>query len=146
MKWRTLLRQGQLGNGLALFGGQLREVLQAAHVADAVDPVPHRVVSVRSQIVRASGGLNVEDVLKLALHEEPRVYLLALVQVDDALQLAARLVGVVLEQILARQLSLLQGKPPSSPSLERNYILVELRLEQVLHKGLQKSPSSGQAG
>lgn len=55
--------------------------------------------------------------LELALHEQARVHLLALVQVDDALQFAAGLVRVVLEEVLAGQFALFQGEPSSSPAL-----------------------------
>lgn len=92
--------------------------MEATNVADAVDPVPHNVVSGCGQVVSASRGLYIEDVLELALHEETRVNLFTLVQVNDALQLATRLIRVVLQEVLARQLPLLQGEPSPPPSLQ----------------------------
>lgn len=126
--------------GVILFRRSLREVLQATNVANAIDPVPHDVVGGCGQVVGASRCFHIEDVLELSFHEQSRVHLFALVQVDDALQLATRIVRVVLEQVLARQLSLLQGEPAPSPSLEDGN---KGKLIRVVREGLHCKDDGG---
>lgn len=92
-----------------------------AHLADAVDPVTHVRLRLGRQVVGALGRLDVEHVLELllaVLQPQAAVHLLALIQIDDALQLAALLVGVVFEAELLRYLALLQREPSASPALK----------------------------
>lgn len=96
-------------------------VVQVAHLADAVDPVTHVRLRLCRQVVGALGRLDVEHVLELllaVLQPQAAVHLLALIQIDDALQLAAVWVGVVFEAELLRYLALLQREPPASPALK----------------------------
>ena len=95
--------------------------LQAAHLADTVHPAAHVLLGVRGQIVGAGRRLHVEHVRVLFLlpvEPQPRVHLLTLVEIDDALQLAAFAIGVVLEKELTGQLTLLEREPAPSPSLQ----------------------------
>jgi len=92
------------------------------HLADAVDPVAHIRLRFGSQVIGTLGRLDVKHVLKLLLailQPQATVHLFALIQIDDALQLAAVVVGVVFEAELLRYLALLQREPATPPALQR---------------------------
>lgn len=92
------------------------------HLADAVHPVAHIRLRLSSQVVGALGRLDIEHVLKLLLailQPQATVHLLALIQIDNALQLAAVVVGVVFEAELLRYLALLQREVATPPALQR---------------------------
>ena len=75
-------------------------------MADASDPAVHVALAIRSKKVDPLGRADVEHVgvaLLSALNGEPRVDLLALVQVDLSFEFAAGAVRVVLEKVLAGQ-------------------------------------------
>lgn len=95
-------------------------VVQMAHLADAVHPVAHAGLRLSCQIVDALWRLDIEHVLKLllaVLQAQATVDLLALIQIDDTLQLAAVLIRVVFKAELLRYLALLQCEPASTPAL-----------------------------
>lgn len=92
------------------------------HLADAVHPVAHIRLRFSSQVVGALGRFDIEHVLKLLLailQPQATVHLLALIQIDNALQLAAVVVGVVFEAELLRYLALLQREVATPPALQR---------------------------
>lgn len=100
----------------------LGQVLQIAHLTDAVHPVVHVQLRFGGQIERAARRLHVEHVLELLLamlQPQAAVDLLALVQIDDALQLATAAVRVVFETVLAGYFALLQREPAAAPALRR---------------------------
>lgn len=91
-----------------------------AHLADAVHPVAHAGFRLSCQIVDALWRLDIEHVLKLllaVLQAQATVDLLALIQIDDTLQLATVLIRVVFKAELLRYLALLQREPASTPAL-----------------------------
>lgn len=96
--------------------------MQMAHLADAVHPVAHASFGLGSQVICALRRLNVEHILKFLfaiLQAQPAVDLLALIQIDDTLQLAAVLIRIVFEAKLLRYLALLQRKPATTPALQK---------------------------
>lgn len=91
-------------------------------MADASDPAVHVALAIRREEVDPLGRADVKHVgvaLLSALDREPGIHLLALVQVDLALQLPTGSVRVVLEEVLAGQLSgMLQNEPSPPPLLQ----------------------------
>lgn len=93
-----------------------------AHLADAIHPVPHAGLSLGSQVICALRCLDIKHILKLLfaiLETQTAVDLLALIQIDDTLQLATILIRVVFKAELLRYLTLFQCEPASAPALEK---------------------------
>lgn len=94
--------------------------MQMAHLTDAVHPVAHACLGLGSQVICALRRLNVEHILKLLLailQAQAAVNLLALIQIDNTLQLAALLIRIVFEAKLLRYLALFQREPAPTPAL-----------------------------
>lgn len=101
----------------------------------------HVQLGLGGQIEDAPRRLHIEHELELllaVLQPEAAVDLLDLIQVDDALQLAARVVDVVLEAVLAGDFALLEGEPAAAPTLRNAnhywselYKLADKCVEQV---------------
>lgn len=84
----------------------------------------HVHLGVGGQIKCASRRLHIEHELELLLamlQPQPTIDLLALVQIDGALEFATIVIGVVFQTVLARDFALFQREPSATPTLRNEY-------------------------